>query len=512
MSDKVNVNLYLYLNKSYFMNYYFISFIVFICGSIIMIYEMVGSRILSPFLWSSIYVWSSLIWVILASLSLWYYYWWKNADTNSKIDLQTVLFLSWVFIFTTFILKDVVLWTFKATYWFIEINTIISSIILFTPSSFFLGMITPFSVKYVLSSINNSWKKIWLIYFLSTFGSIVGTFLAGFYLIPNFWTTKIIFGLVILLMILSLIISKKFIVTKLLLSIFCLFWIYVVDTFNYQYFSSWWYLEFDTIYNKIWLYKWQDQKSGQPTLNLSTDPYGTQCSMFINKDDLVFEYTKYYRLAKYFNPELKSALAIWWCNYSYPKDFLKMFSWANIDVVEIDPWMTEISKKYFNFPNNTNLKVYHEDGRMFLNKNQKKYDVIFSDAFNSFSSIPYQLTTQEAVKRKYESLNYNWVVILNLISAVSWNKWKFLRAEYYTYKSIFDQVYIFPLRWTEEYDTQNIILVAIKWDKTFNFMTDSIELNNYLSHLRKKSIDNDTPILTDEYAPVEYYKYKTIHD
>jgi spermidine synthase len=32
-----------------------------------------------------------------------------------------------------------------------------------------------------------------------------------------------------------------------------------------------------------------------------------------------------------------------------------------MDVVEIDPKMTELAKKYFNLKDNKNLHIYHED-------------------------------------------------------------------------------------------------------------------------------------------------------
>jgi spermidine synthase len=61
---------------------------------------------------------------------------------------------------------------------------------------------------------------------------------------------------------------------------------------------------------------------------------------------------------------------------------------------------------------NPRLTIYHEDGRVFLNKTQEKYDVIFGDAFSSHYSLPYQLTTKEAVQKKYNILNDDGIVIL----------------------------------------------------------------------------------------------------
>ena len=48
--------------------------VVFLCGAAVMVIELVGSRILAPALGTSVVVWTSIIGVILAALSLGY--WW----------------------------------------------------------------------------------------------------------------------------------------------------------------------------------------------------------------------------------------------------------------------------------------------------------------------------------------------------------------------------------------------------------------------------------------------------
>ena len=48
--------------------------IVFTSGGVLMGFEIVGSRILAPYFGNSIFVWGSLISVVLAALSLGYYW------------------------------------------------------------------------------------------------------------------------------------------------------------------------------------------------------------------------------------------------------------------------------------------------------------------------------------------------------------------------------------------------------------------------------------------------------
>lgn len=59
---------------------------VFVCGAIVMVFELVGSRIVAPYLGTSIYVWTSIIGVILGSLSAGYYLGGKMADKNANFS------------------------------------------------------------------------------------------------------------------------------------------------------------------------------------------------------------------------------------------------------------------------------------------------------------------------------------------------------------------------------------------------------------------------------------------
>jgi len=101
-------------------------------------------------------------------------------------------------------------------------------------------------------------------------------------------------------------------------------------------------------------------------------------------------------------------------------------------------------------------------------------------------------------------------VILNIISSIEGESGEFLRAEYKTYKSIFPQVYLFPIRTKSAYEVQNIILIALKSDEKISLKSNNSEINTYLEKIWTEKISDDIPILKDDYAPVEYYINKTI--
>lgn len=485
---------------------YILEITIFVCGAVVMIFELVGSRVFGPYLGTSIFVWTSLIGVILGSLSLGYYLGGKIADKKPNLNsLSLIIFLSALFIGFTIIFKDPILSLLLTNIKDIRISSFIAALILFAPTSILLGMVSPYAAKLKLDSLKTSGTTVGNLYAISTLGSIAGTFLAGFYLIPHFGTNKLLIILSITLILVSLLLSlKKLINIKIIFLVVMIAGLFAFNNYN-NIFLKKGLIDIDTAYNRIWIYDHVDARTNKlvKTMGINNENHS---SMFLDNDELVNEYTKYYHLAKHFNPDFKTTLMFGGAGYSYPKDFLKQYPDATIDVVEIDPKVTELAQEYFNLKTNPRLAIYHEDGRVYLNNTSKKYDVIFGDAFGSRYSLPYQLTTQEAVREQYDILNDDGVVIVNTISSVSGEKGKFLRAEYATYKSVFPQVYLFPVADKDNGDEdQNIMLIALKNEKIPQFNSPDPVLNEYLQHLWVKQIDTDTPIITDDFAPVEYY-------
>ncbi len=490
---------------------YILEITVFLCGAIVMIFELVGSRVLGPYFGTSIFVWTSLIGIILGSLSLGYHFGGKYADNNSSFGkLSLLVFLASFFMGVTIIVKEPLL-QLCSTSIDSNLGLFIGSILLFSPVSIFLGMVSPYAVKLKLENLENSGKTIGNLYALSTVGSIVGTFISGFYLIPLFGTNNLLIILAILLVLLSIIIASKQLLNIKLPVLIILFLILIfAGDLKYASAGKDNFLDIDTSYNRIWIYDHIDPRTKKvaKVMGINNENHS---SMFLNSDELVNEYVNYYHLVKHFNPNFKKTLMFGGAGYSYPKDFLLKYPDATMDVVEIDPKVTELAKKYFNLKENPRLNIYHEDGRIYLNKTQNKYDVIFGDAFSSHYSIPYQLTTKEAVQKKYDILNNDGIVILNIISSVEGEKGKFTRAEYATYKSIFPQVYLFTVNRPNVGDgVQNLILVALKSKIVPSFNSPDPKLDKYLQNLWKKEIPIDMPIITDDYAPVDYYINKTI--
>ena len=144
---------------------------VFVCGALVMIYEIIGSRLLSPYIGASTYVWTSLIGVILGALSLGYWLGGRIADQRPDIKvLGAVVFLAGGLVSVTILLKDLIL-SFVAQMPFgLEVKSVVAALLLFAPASVLLGVVTPYAVKLKMSSPADSGKTVGRLYALSTVG------------------------------------------------------------------------------------------------------------------------------------------------------------------------------------------------------------------------------------------------------------------------------------------------------------------------------------------------------
>ncbi|MDX9893053.1 MAG: fused MFS/spermidine synthase [Patescibacteria group bacterium] len=479
--------------------------IIFSSGAIVMVLELIGSRILAPILGTSIFVWSSLIGIVMGALSLGYYLGGQFSKKSPNLNfLARILLIAGLTILLITIIKTPIL-NFTANLG-VKFGSVTAALILFGPPSVILGMVSPYAVRLKVENVKDSGGVAGNLYALSTIGSIAGTFLAGFYLIPTFGSSQILYGLSFTLILISLIAGHKIIKIITLILVLVL-WLIPKSTAAQIVFEG------DSAYNHIKIIDVVDPKTNRPirALYLATESHSIK---YLDADEIFASYHKLYRLDNLFVPQINSALTLGGGAYVAPLDFLNRYSEAQMTVVEIDPELTKIASSYFDLKPNHRLNIIHQDARIFLNKNQKKFDVIYGDVFNSYVSIPFQLTSLEAISKISDSLNDNGVFILNLASSLSGQKSLFLQAEYKTLKRYFPQVYIFTTQnpnQAKPAEIQNIILIASKNNELITREKLIERANDNQKELLKYwfnqdiLINQDIPILTDDFAPVDYY-------
>lgn len=475
-----------------------------------MILEIVGSRILAPYFGTSTIVWTGLIGIILACLSLGYLLGGILADRrlNYRV-LGSLLFIPAVFIGIVSVVEPALLAMIQNMTAGIRMGTVVGAVSLFGLPGVLLGMVLPYAIRLKLHSLDHSGRTIGRVYAISTVGSITGTFLAGFFLIAYLGSRHILLVLSLLLLALSwfpfyrgMARAKSDVFVLLVITAAAILGAHAALKTPSQYS-----VDIDTAYNRVWIYDNTDRATNRPVRNMATDPLVIQSEMYLDRDDdLVDGYANFYRLAEHFKPGFRKSLMIGGAGYAYPKDYLRRFKGATLDVVEIDPGMTALARQFFNLKDDPRLTIFHQDGRTFLNQSQAKYDVIMVDALKSFYSVPYQLSTIEAIAKIRNRLTEDGVLFINMIGAIEGDNGRFVRAEYATCKRLFPRVYLFPTQTRNNgQQVQNIMLVATRSDKRIVLDNRDSELTRYLNEIWVKKIPDDVPVLTDDFAPVDFY-------
>ncbi len=483
--------------------------VTFISGAMVMVFEIIGARILAPYIGTSFYVWTALIGVVLASLSLGYHIGGKWIDKKPQEDLLAYsLFAAGLSLLLVLFVKDVFLqWVIQHVKG-IRASALISTIVLFVPPSLFFGSISPMVSKLILKDLDKAGKTMGSVFAYSSIGSLLGTFMAGFVLIPSFSLSVILAGLIVISISLSLylfFIRKQWIGVVLSFAVVVILLFFISqdkknDSYVYQGESS---------YNSIKIYPTIDYQSGDSILMMQLGKQRAG-AMSLKGRPLPFNYLYYFRLAEYFTPQFESALMLGGAAYSFPKYFLEKYPSSTIDVIEIDEKLTEIAQEYFNLNvNHSRLHIFHEDARTYLNSSKKNYDVIYSDTFRNAVSLPYQLTTVEAVQKQYDMLKPGGVVLVNVIQAVEGKSSLFLQAELKTFQQVFPQVFLFADAGPEYRDRiQSTIIIALKSDQEYTLKSSDIGLDTLLSKVVNEPILLSQKVLTDDYAPVDYLAFR----
>ena len=495
--------------------------LVFVAGMASMSLEFAASRILIPVFGSSIYTWGSLIGVILTGLSLGYHIGGKLADKNPNfLKLCLVIFSAGLYIiFIPFIAPTLT----TSFIQFVSDSQFASLFAVFTlliVPIFLLGIVSPYAIKLATRRLTELGNVSGNLYSLSTIGSIVGTFLTVFVLIPTFEINYIIFGLGVTLMVFSSLfgLARFPKVLAVVVVVLLLFFpsISLSSASTVMVHTGTLVYEKETLYSHLDVIDYGNIRTLYLDGNIHSQMYKDK------PEELVNTYTKYFHLGFLFNPNAKDVLFVGGGAFSGPKNFLSMYSDVRIDVVEIDPDVISAARNYFNLPvdnDGSRLMIYNDDARNFLSKTEKKYDLIILDAFSK-NYVPFHLMTLEYFQLLDKKLTSDGIIISNNIGSMTGDRSDIVRAVYKTISQIFPTVYVFPT----EHDSgnlQNIMLAAMK-SPTVEYSKDELrqlasnnDNNNhnsstaladldYLEHLYEAELKtSDVPLLTDQFAPVE---------
>ncbi len=188
-----------------------------------------------------------------------------------------------------------------------------------------------------------------------------------------------------------------------------------------------------------------EDEQGLRTLRFGADD-NTAASQSIVKvgdpDHIVCEYAQVMPVALTLVKDPKRVLIIGLGGGTIPGLLRKHYPQMTIDVVDIDPDVVEVAKKFFGFHEDAAMHAYVEDGRRFIEKCKQPYDIIFLDAFGP-DNIPYDLATKEFLVSVRRAVGPEGVVASNVWSSASNSLHD---AMLRTYQEVFDDLYVVRAR------------------------------------------------------------------
>lgn len=485
--------------------FYLLQFQVFISGASIMALELLGSRLLAPYYGSTLFVWGSLIGITLTGLSAGYSWGGKKSDTEASYQTFSLLiFIAGSYALLTTLLSADILKMILVLKIGDMYGPLLSSAVFLLIPTFLLGAVTPFAIKLSAKSLQTIGQTTGNLYSLSTLGSIFGTFATTFMLVPILGVNVILYSISSILIISSVIgITKQIKFIAIILIAISIHSAVVVQPPVAGII-----FEKDTLYHKILVH--DDSVNNIRTLILDNNFHS---AMDLNNPErIVYEYTKFFHLGLLFVDEPNNVLFIGGGGFSAPKKFFVDYPEMIVNVVEIDQEVVNVGSEFFAVPEDERLKISTNDGRIFLRNTNEKYNIIILDAYDK-SYVPFHLMTREFNELVYEHLTEDGVFISNIITSIEGNSADLFLAEIKTMKSVFPNVYIYPVVSDQQTVIQNVIVVAHKQEDSvtkFELLARqdnaSVELVQAIENEYKKNINLESyKILDDNFAPVENY-------
>lgn len=486
----------------------YLYFTAAVTGGSIMIVEILGAKMLAPYIGTSHFVWTAQIAVTLLALSVGYYAGGRLVDRSQSLArlygfiLGAALYLGLTILFVQPV-------AFGCLNFNLAVGSLLASAFLFFVPLALLAMVGPFFVRVLTVAVPGVGGNVGRLTAISTLGSVIGTLLIGYLFIPRFPNSVTMYltsgVLAIVAAVYFLVFWKKqTALATTAVIIFALAPGALGVAWDRSARGNGWH-EIARANSNFGRLQVIDTDSGKSRYLLDDFIIMDMYNPPTKQSSAAFTYLLH-SLARDYTAHIESVLCIGLGAGIAPMQFAN--DGAKVDVVEINPAMVPIAARYFDFePARVNLTF--DDGRRFINRCTKKYDAIILDAFLGDSS-PSHLMTREAFAAMQRHLNADGVLVINTIGGLQPGKDFLIASVDDTLKSVFSQV---RLHVAGDQEFVNVLFVAsdqrtMSLKKPSAFVASPIlrqEIQDaYL--LPSPAIDSrHGQVLTDDFNPVEYY-------
>jgi len=384
-------------------------FLVSVSGASVLSLEILGTRILGPFFGVSLYLWSALITVTLAALSLGYALGGRYADRGPKLSrMAGLLALAGLWLLLIPWIKQPLLQLVEP--FDLRAAVLGSALVLFAPPLVLLGMVTPYALRLKARSVERVGRDAGNLYAVSTIASVISALATGFWLIPYLGVLRLTIVVAVVLLLSA---SYAFwrarkegaradAVLAATLSLLAalgggtslthartlppgLLWVH------------------DSPYSEI---RVLDRPDGTYLLLDG----GVHTIAGFGMGESHHRYVPVLESCELMHPEPGRMLLLGLGGGVVVQAYHQA-GWK-IDAVEIDPSVVEAAREFFGLRPH-DAKIVVDDARHFLRESEEKWDLILVDAFGS-SSIPFHLVSEEFFALAKAHLASNGLLAMNV--------------------------------------------------------------------------------------------------
>jgi spermidine synthase len=368
--------------------------------------EIAASRLLAPYFGASTVVWANIIGLTLAYLALGYWLGGRLADRRPEARVLGAILLvaAAALAATPFAARPFLRWAqdgVDAVSAGSVVGSFFSALALFAVPVTALGAAAPFLVRLALSSVAEAGKVAGRLYALSTAGSLAGTFVAALVTIPWAGTQRTLVGTAALVALgASLLLGGAWLLAPVAVAAV---------------------LAVPPPQIKSALY---ETESAYQYIRVVSDGHGGR-ELELNegvvthsewRPDTVLT-GRYWDLFLMLPPLLarppRSLLVIGNAGGTIGRAYGRFYPGVEVDGVEIDPKLNQVARRWFGAGDNPRIRLIVADGRPYLERTKKRYDLIVVDAYRQ-PYVPFYLATSEFFRLAREHLNPGGAIALNV--------------------------------------------------------------------------------------------------
>lgn len=467
--------------------------LVFVTSAAVLVIEILASRLLAPYVGVSLEVFTAIIGVILAGISVGAWFGGKVADRVDPTRLPGPLLIAGGFL--ALVSPLVVQLVGPGVGGSPGSIVIVTALAFFAPAAV-LAAVTPVVVKIRLTTLEETGSVVGGYSAIGTAGAIVGTFLTGFFLIAAFPTRPIIAGVGVLLIVVGsvLMLSRGRWVVAAVVAIGCLSAVAVASSHGP--------CQYETTYHCADVLVDEGRASGRILV------LDRGFNSYVDLADPTYLDFRYARvMADVIDEELRpgalDVLSIGGGGLTFPHYLNATRPGTTHIVLEIDRELETIATNELGFTDQADVVI--GDARATIaDVPDNSVDLVIGDAFSGFT-VPWHLTTVEFNEIVDSKMRFDGIYVINVIDE---GGLQFARAAATTFRSVFDHVAVIaPPAYLAGLDGGNFVIVGSQAELDLNAIVDRIRsrggTENAITGTQLKEFIGSAPILRDDFAPVD---------